>query len=123
MGVQDPSVEVSRLVAEHEARRAAAKLLKNAPAKPSATAPASAATKKKGLAPWEQRELEQLWTKVGELEARKEALDAQLAAPDLWSGPREAAQKRALALQGEQQQAVEALAKAWGRLTELEEKA
>jgi hypothetical protein len=41
----------------------------------------------------------------------------------LWSGPREAAQKRALALQGEQQQAVEALAKAWGRLTELEEKA
>lgn len=123
MGVQDPSVEVSRLVAEHEARRAAAKLLKNAPAKPSAAAPASAATKKKGLAPWEQRELEQLWTKVGELEARKEALDAQLAAPDLWSGPREAAQKRALALQGEQQQAVEALAKAWGRLTELEEKA
>ena len=122
MGVQDPSVEVSRLVAEHEARRAAAKAAKSAAARPKDAAPAAPA-KKKGLAPWEQRELEQLWEKVGELEARKEALDAQLAAPELWSGPREAAQKRALALQAEAQQAADALAKAWARLGELEAKA
>jgi hypothetical protein len=50
-------------------------------------------------------------------------LDAELAAPALWSGPRESAQQRALALQARQKAAADALAKAWARLEELEAKA
>jgi ATP-binding cassette subfamily F protein uup len=122
MGVQDPSSEVSRLVAEHEARRAARKAAKSTPAR-SKEAPEKAAPRKKGLAPWEQREKDELWAKVGELEAEKEVLDAELAAPALWSGPRESAQQRALALQARQKAAADALAKAWARLEELEAKA
>ena len=51
------------------------------------------------------------------------ALEAELAAPGMWSGPREVAQQRALALQSRQKAAAEALAKAWARLEELEAKA
>ena len=121
MGVQDPSLEVSRLVAEHEARRAARKAEKNAARQTEALD--KAAARKKGLAPWEQREKDELWNKVGALEAEKEALEAELAAPGMWSGPREVAQQRALALQSRQKAAAEALAKAWARLEELEAKA
>ena len=44
--------------------------------------------RKKGLAPWQQREYDELPDAIANAERELEALDARLAEPGLWSGPR-----------------------------------
>ena len=49
--------------------------------------------RKKGLAPWEQKEYEALIERISAGEQRIAALDARLADPALWSGPRAASRE------------------------------
>jgi ATP-binding cassette subfamily F protein uup len=78
--------------------------------------PERAPKKPKGLAPWQQKELDQLEARIAAVEAEIAAQDAQLADPKLYSGPAprviEVRQRRA-ALAGE-------LATLYARWEELE---
>ena len=60
------------------------------PAKAAATPPAEPKSRK--LAPWEQRELDELEQRIASHEERATELDAALSDPALYAGPREAAE-------------------------------
>ena len=101
------------LAREREAARGAerAAAVRAAPA-PAAPRPA----RSKGLAPWQERELVELEATIAAREGRKAELEASLAAPDLWTGPREAAE----AVQAEHAALQTELAGLYGRWEELE---
>ncbi|MCE9592936.1 MAG: ATP-binding cassette domain-containing protein [Planctomycetes bacterium] len=64
----------------------------------------SNATRVKRIAPWEQRELDEVEAKIAALEAEAAALDARLSAPELYQGPKSALDQvtaRRTALQSE----------------------
>ena len=79
---------------------------------------AAGSQRKKGLAPWERRELEKLTAQVARLEASLKTLDAKLADPDLYAGGAAAARP----LQAERTAAQAQLDTAMARWDELAER-
>ena len=81
--------DVSGLIAEMRAER------ERVPAKPPTRAGQApkAAPKRRGLAPWEQKEYDALLDSIATEEQALAALDQRLADPALWSGPRAEAER------------------------------
>jgi ATP-binding cassette subfamily F protein uup len=79
--------DVSGLLADLARERNASK---SAPARAAAASAPAAPRAKKRIAPWEQRELDELEARIPALEAELAGLDARLSEPSLYSGPRAA---------------------------------
>ena len=80
--------------------------------------PAEPKKKERRIAPWEERELQEIEDRIGALEEEVAALDARLADPDLYAGPRgeaERVQEERAAKAGE----LEALYPRWEELESL----
>jgi len=114
----DVSSLLERLAREKEAAEAKQAAKKPAAPKPQA-APAPAASNAKPLAPWEQRELQDLEQSVAAQEAAVAKLDARLADPELYKGGPEAARK----LEAERKPLAAKLATDMARWEELAERA
>jgi ATP-binding cassette subfamily F protein uup len=78
--------DLSRLL-EQLARERAERRAAEAARRPAPPPPDRVARKPKRLAPWEQKELDQLEARIPAVETELAALDAQLADPKLYSGP------------------------------------
>ncbi|MCK6445673.1 MAG: ATP-binding cassette domain-containing protein [Planctomycetes bacterium] len=92
-GARKHSGDLSSLLEKLGQERAAAALEKRDAPKPAAAAsPANravpSAPKPKKLAPWELKELEKLEGEIGRLESEQAELDARLADPTLYTGPK-----------------------------------
>jgi len=95
-----------------EARRAAARPRpKPAPVQERAERP-----KQRGIAPWEERELQELEERIGALEEEVAGLDARLADPELYTGPRDEAER----VQADRAEKASELAALYPRWEELE---
>jgi ATP-binding cassette subfamily F protein uup len=75
--------------------------------------------RRKGLAPWERRELDELEARIGALEEELTTVDARLAEPALYTGPREQVEE----LNARRAGLAEELGRHYERWTELEERA
>ncbi|MEE8467224.1 MAG: ABC transporter ATP-binding protein, partial [Planctomycetota bacterium] len=107
--------DVSSLLEKLARERAAATPAK-ARRTESAPVRAKSASKPKRLSPWQQKELEGVENRIGEIEIELAAIDERLADPALYSGPRsevDAIQQSRESLDGE-------LATLYGRWEELE---
>jgi ATP-binding cassette subfamily F protein uup len=101
------------LASERDAVRASERTA-SVRAAPAPAAPRSG--KPRRLTPWQERELAEVEAAIAEREARRAALDAHLAAPELWKGPREVAD----AVQAERAALENELADLYGRWESLE---
>jgi ATP-binding cassette subfamily F protein uup len=85
----DLSGLLALLAAERAAAREAGK--RAAPDRDAPVSSAAKAAKPRRLSPWQERELGEIESAIAAREARRGELDARLAAPELWTGPREVA--------------------------------
>ena len=110
----DLSGLIATLAREREERRAAEAAERAR--KAAAAAPARPAAKAKRLSNWQEKELVELEARIAAEESALAALDASLADPALYSGPK----ARTLELQRERQAKADALARLYARWEELE---
>ena len=108
----DLSGLIATLAREREEQRTAAARAKKA----SEGGPAKAGAKTKRLSGWQEKELAELEKRVAREEAELATLDAALADPALYAGPK----PRALELQRQRQTKADQLAAAYARWEELE---